>query len=57
MMPQRGMMMFHVMQLPDRRSQGEITEQQETAQRAACQTAFKQAVSETNGTRRESYRC
>ncbi|CAM8326623.1 hypothetical protein ESCOMMO158M_04860 [Escherichia coli] len=47
-------MMFHVMQLPDRRSQGEITEQQETAQRAACQTAFKQAVSETNDARRES---
>ncbi|MGR6513328.1 hypothetical protein ACU5TR_20080 [Escherichia coli] len=38
------MMMFHVMQLPDRRSQGEITEQQETAQRAACQTAFKRQL-------------
>ncbi|EHI0043763.1 TPA: hypothetical protein ACP4MJ_004227 [Escherichia coli] len=39
------MMMFHVMQLPDRRSQGEITEQQETAQRAACQAAFKGQLS------------
>lgn len=48
--------MFHVTQMSARRSQGKMTEKQETAQRAACQTAFKRAVTETNGARRESYR-
>ncbi|BHI49280.1 hypothetical protein JNE25005_15900 [Escherichia coli] len=47
-------MKFHVTQMSARRSRGEMTEQQETAQRAACQTAFDQAVTETNGARRES---
>ncbi|EFL5915475.1 hypothetical protein [Escherichia coli] len=48
------MMKFHVTQMSARRNWGEMTEQQETAQRAACQTAFKRAASETNGARRES---
>ncbi len=48
---------FHVVKLLNGRYQGGISEQQETAQRASCQTAFKRAVSETNGARRESYRC
>ena len=42
--------------LSARRNRGEMTELQGTAQRAACQTIFYQAVTETSGARRESYR-
>ncbi|HIC0575473.1 TPA: hypothetical protein ACWZT8_004748 [Escherichia coli] len=42
--------------LSARRNRGEMTEQQGTAQHAACQTIFYQAVTETSGARRESYR-
>ena len=47
---------FHVMQLLNGRYQRELSENHVTAQRASCQTAFKRAVIETNGARRESYR-